>query len=378
MATNPMKRQARNSFLLGMVCTLIITAIIVALLFMQIKKLNEQIQEDKAATKNVYVLNQDVSAGQELTADLFTMKTVKSDGIPENATSDISLMLQTYSLCDKQGNNIYTDEEGKLYMQTDNTKTVITKDENTGKYYTQGANGTKNEIELSEKPLLAKVDMKARTVITTSFIARSDEMSTDDDIRQQEYNMLVLPTDLFTGDYIDVRLQFPSGQDYIVMSKKKVTIPKINGAYSSDIIQMNLTEGEILTMANAIVEAYKVEGSKLYVTKYTEPGIQKAATPTYVVSGEVAKLMDADPNIVQKAKVELANRYRSASSVELRNQHINSALSNNGKDENIPSKVEESITSTRESRQQYLQSLPETSTTSGTTSSSTTTSGTSN
>lgn len=83
-------------------------------------------------------------------------------------------------------------------------------------------------------------------------------------------------------------------------------------------------------------------------------------------------------NIVQKAKVELANRYRSASSVELRNQHINSALSNNGKDENIPSKVEESITSTRESRQQYLQSLPETSTTSGTTSSSTTTSGTSN
>ena len=58
MATNPMKRQARNSFLLGMVCTLIITAIIVALLFMQIKKLNEQIQEDKAATKNVYVLKE--------------------------------------------------------------------------------------------------------------------------------------------------------------------------------------------------------------------------------------------------------------------------------------------------------------------------------
>ena len=43
MASNPMQRQARNSFLLGMVLTLIIAAIIVALIFMQIKKLNTTI-----------------------------------------------------------------------------------------------------------------------------------------------------------------------------------------------------------------------------------------------------------------------------------------------------------------------------------------------
>ena len=42
MATNPMQRQARNSFLLGMVVTLLIAGVIVALLFMQIKKLNEK------------------------------------------------------------------------------------------------------------------------------------------------------------------------------------------------------------------------------------------------------------------------------------------------------------------------------------------------
>ena len=70
MASNPMQRQARNSFLLGMVLTLIIAAIIVALMFMQIKKLNEKIKADQAATKSVYVLTQDVKSGQEITSDV--------------------------------------------------------------------------------------------------------------------------------------------------------------------------------------------------------------------------------------------------------------------------------------------------------------------
>ena len=41
----------------------------------------------------------------------------------------------------------------------------------------------------------------------------------------------------------------------------------------------------------------------------------------------------------------------------MRSEGINKALSNYGKDENVSQKMEESITSTKESRQQYLQSL---------------------
>ena len=47
----------------------------------------------------------------------------------------------------------------------------------------------------------------------------------------------------------------------------------------------------------------------------------------------------------------------------MRSQGINGALSNYGKDENVSQKVEESITSTKEARQQYLQSLTGTTTT---------------
>ena len=359
MASNPMQRQARNSFLLGMVVTLIIAAIIVALLFMQIKKLNETIKAEQAATKSVYVLTQDVKSGQVITSDLFKLTTVKAAGVPANATSDISTMLSAYSLCDKAGNNIYTDADGNLFMNSDTgSKITVYQEDATGSYYTQANGGAKNYIEVTEKPLIAKVDMKMNTIITSSFIARSDEMDTDD-VRIQEYNSLVLPVDLFTGDYIDVRLMFPNGQDYIVISKKMVTIPDVNGEYLTDTIQVKMREDEILTMANAIVEAYKVDGAKLYATKYSDAGSQTASSPTYVVSDEVAKLIEADPNIVAKAMTELSARYNANDGAlkNMRSQGINNSLSNYGKDENVSQKMEESITSTREARQQYLQSL---------------------
>ena len=363
MATNPMQRQARNSFLLGMIITLIIAGVIVYLLFSQIKKLNKQLKDEKDATVSVYVAKQDIKSGQTVTADLFVMKTVKKDGVPADATSNISAMIQNYSLCDKSGNDIYTDAEGNLYMTAENGgKTTVYIDDATGNYYTQAANnGQKNYIETTQKPLVAKVDLKANTVIASSYVARSDELTTDD-VRNQEYNMLVLPVDVITGDFVDVRLQLPTGQDYIVISKKKVTVPQVNGEYLTDTIQMNLAEEEILSMSNAIVEAYKMDGSKLYVTKYTEAGIQEASTPTYVVNGDVAKLIDSDPNIVSKARTELANRYNNGSLKDLRNQYINGALSNYGKDENVSTKMTESITSTQESRKQYLQSLTGTAT----------------
>lgn len=168
-----------------------------------------------------------------------------------------------------------------------------------------------------------------------------------------------MPVDLLTGDYIDVRLQLPNGQDFIVISKKRVKIPDVDGEFLTDTVQMNMAEEEILSLSCAIVEAYKIEGAKLYATKYTEAGIQQASSPTYVVNNEVANLMESDPNIVDKAKSALSARYNSNNLKAMREQYINSSVTQNGKEENYRSKLDESITSTQESRQKYLQSLVE-------------------
>jgi hypothetical protein len=277
-------------------------------------------------------------------------------------------------LCDKEGNNIYTkssekieeetkkasdDEEvASLYMyktvNDKNTAVDVFCESTTGEYYTKTTSGEKTYIETTEKALIAKIDIKANTVITTSMIERSDEIITDD-LRKQEYNMISLQTNIEDGDYIDVRLMLPSGQDFIVVSKKKVEIPVIDSVYSSDTIILQLSEDEILTMSNAIVEAWKISGAKLYATLYAEPGTQEAATPNYPVSAEVYAEIQADPNVVKEAMTALNKRY----SVTMRNDHINSALSSSSEDaqENLETGMSDSITKTQEDRATYLETL---------------------
>ena len=64
MATNPMQRKARNSFLLGMLVTLIIATGVIALLFMQLKKVKEEQQKEIQERVSIYVLNADVKSGE--------------------------------------------------------------------------------------------------------------------------------------------------------------------------------------------------------------------------------------------------------------------------------------------------------------------------
>ena len=203
----------------------------------------------------------------------------------------------------------YTQSERNIISnrQCKNEKYEIKTEEETGSYYIE-KNGNKEYIELSESPVIAKINMDKNSVITLDMVAKSDEKTTND-LRKVEYNMLVLPTQIQTGEYVDIRLSLPSGQDYIVVSKKQVEIPQINGVDSEDTIWLKLTEDEIITMNSAIVDAYKTIGSTLKVVTYTEAGMQDAATPTYVPTGDVMQLINSDPNIIQKAKNALVQRY---------------------------------------------------------------------
>ena len=71
MSSNPMKRQARNSFLLGMVISILIAAVIIVLLFLQMKNLKEANQKYENNKAEVAVLTQNVKSGDVLTIDMF-------------------------------------------------------------------------------------------------------------------------------------------------------------------------------------------------------------------------------------------------------------------------------------------------------------------
>ncbi len=370
MATNPMQRKARNSFLLGMLLMLIIAGVIIAFLAMQlINKMKEENQE-KLEMVSVYVLKEDVKSGQVITSDMLVKENVYKKFVPANATSNMDV-IEAWKMQDKEGNEIYIkgsekDDNGmyKLYIRRDGTEYQVQQEEETEQYYVEVRN-EKEYIELNSVPLVAKVDLNKNTVLTQDLITRSDNL-VKDDIRKQEYNIVVLPVDIATGDYIDIRVMFPNGQDFIVVSKKEVEIPNIAGMDSIDTIWANLSEDEILHMSCAIIEAAKIPGSKIYANKYTDPGMQKAATPTYIVNSETLTQLRNDPNIVEKAMTEIARRYSGEGNVAIREQ-INGQLNNENIDtqSNVQTKMEESVTNSKNTRKEYVESLatPTTSTT---------------
>ena len=353
MASNPMQRKARNSFLLGMLLMLVITGVIIAFLFLQIKNYRDKEAIDKANKVKIAVLQQDIKSGQIITQDMLISQEVNKNIIPENAIGDVAT-LSNYYLEDKEGNEIktkYKDNTATLYVTKDQKEYEV-KTEDTGNYYIE-KNGSKEYLELNSIPIVAKVSMNKNTVLTRELVSKGNN-TTSDDVRKQEYNMLVLPTQIQTGDYIDIRLSLPSGEDYIVVAKKEVEIPIVDGIDSENTIWINLTEAEILAMNSAIVEAFKIEGTKLYATTYTEPGIQKPATPTYVISREVYQLIDSNPNIIQEAKNELFARYNDTQRNAINNQLQNNLDTSN---ENLKSKMQESITKTQDERKQYLDGM---------------------
>ena len=122
-----------------------------------------------------------------------------------------------------------------------------------------------------------------------------------------------------------------------------------------------MREDEILTLGNAVVEAYIMNGSKLYATIYTEPGRQKKSEVTYVTSDEVIKLIDKDSNIVEKARNEIIGRYNSNynDNGNMYRSSINDLVGKNdeNKEELVETGVQQEITKLQTSRQQYVESL---------------------
>lgn len=314
MPKNPMQRKAQNSFLLGMFITLLITGAIIAFLVVQLTRVTNEQKEAEANRKQVYVLAQDISSGDTVTADLLQSQMVDGTTIPSNALTPAMLEEQS---------SVY-DEDGNLVRKVN---------------------------------IVSKIDLKQGTVVTSDMIMEEGEITAD--IRKVEYNMIIPQTQLESGSYVDIRLRLPDGQDLIVVSHEQVEIPAIAGVDSLNSMWFNLDETQILTLSCAIVESYKIQGSLLYVSEYVEPGFQDAATVTYLPSDEIINLINRDPNCVDEAKQAIFQRNNDANNKTAVRNPVNNALNQNAEDaiDNVIDNVEEELQKTQEERQTYLESL---------------------
>ena len=372
MATlNPLEQKARSSFIKGFVIALLIGILVSGFLGMQLyKKIGEEKQRLNAQ-KKVVVIKQNVVSGQLLTEDMFTTKMVDPD-IAQTGAVDAYNKLSAYFLSDVNGNRIDTqiDKNNNKKMiitiaaeenQANKGQYEVLTDEN-GSYYYKTTSGETKYIQLANNALVAKIDLNKNTVMSADMIEESNEKTTDD-LREQEYNMLTLPTDLKDNDVIDIRLRIPTGEDYIVQSKKRVKL--VGASNGGDVstyantISIKQSEGDILTMSAAIVDAYRMKGCKFYATKYTDPGLQNQAQLTYIPSTETEYLIQRDPNIVEKAKAALIQYFNNNADNAIRGRIVNSINKEN--EENQKSAVESGtsaeISEQQSERKQYLQAL---------------------
>lgn len=291
MPVNPMQKKARNSFLLGMLMTLIICILIGAILYFLVLAPGTIGNSQKGASVNAYALNTDVKSGQEITETMLTMINTYQNLVPQN------------------------------YVSVEQIKSV-----------SQG------------KKVVAKIDMYKNTLLTASTVT-TEENGIANDLRKIEYNMLTLPININKGDIIDVRITFSNGQDFIVLSKKE--IKNIEG----NTVTFYLTEDEILLLNSAIVESYIMTASNIYIAKYTDPGMQEKATITYMPTTEVLSLINSDSNIVEEAKNKIIERYKTDIRSQMNstiNQYSENALTN------IETGIKKQIEDAQKAREEYL------------------------
>lgn len=320
MAMNPMQRRARTSFIMGFLVALIIGALAVGALLFKIKSINEAKEAIEARQKSVYVTAADLESGDEITMEDFVKGTVQT-------SMDVS--------------QIISDED---FERTDNTLHLYYENE-------EAIDNEEDPIEKEvPKKVYIKVNVPAGAIVTKDMIYSEDD-EIDDTTRLQEFNCILLPSQLKNNDYIDIRLSLPSGLDFIVLSKKKVL------GTNETAIWLNLDELEMTLLNNAIVESYQMGGSKLYAVEYVEAGMQKAAIPTYVASSDTVSAINKNPNIIEEAKVAYANAINGLN--EFRQLNIESALdpTRESRDSLVSSGISNEIQSIRAQRKSFVDSL---------------------
>lgn len=153
----------------------------------------------------------------------------------------------------------------------------------------------------------ALVDIPLGVPIMTTMVAEKLPES----FTEKECTFIHLSANLLEGDYVDVRVVFPNGEDYIVASKKAVKKPII----TSNLVYLWLTEEEINSLDASVVDA-NLHNAKIYTVKYVRPEVQAANIVTYQPNSSVIRLMASNPNIVTesaralsvKARVDLEQR----------------------------------------------------------------------
>lgn len=141
----------------------------------------------------------------------------------------------------------------------------------------------------------AIVDIPAEEPVMRNMVTEKEIQA---DTRDYEVVAANLMSDQQENDFVDIRIIYPNGEDYLVISKKQ--IETLN--FENSVFNIQCNEEEIVRFSSAIVDAYMTTGARLYTTRYVESNLQVEAIPNYPVRAETMDLIKSDPNILTTAQ----------------------------------------------------------------------------
>lgn len=157
-----------------------------------------------------------------------------------------------------------------------------------------------------------KLDTPKNSYVLSSMVYSEGKL--DSSSRKREVDFIRLPYKLQTGEKVDINIVYPDGTSYIVVAKKKldeVDLP-------AQLVYFNSTKEEDLLLTSALVDAYMSQ-AEIHAIQYVEAEMQDKPAVTYIPRVEVLDLLQADPQIVEKARWSNMSAVRKSLDQAMRN-----------------------------------------------------------
>ena len=181
----------------------------------------------------------------------------------------------------------------------------------------QSAENLSDVQSFTEEDLLGKrlkVSLTKGAVLSTDIVYEGAPVA--DDERRVELREIYLPQTLRENEFVDIRIAFPNGEDYLVAGRKRVYRMIRDDEGEVLALQLRFSEEELLRYQAACVDTKTYEDTRLYAVQYTGE-FQPAAQVYYPVNRAVFRLLQWDPNISELFVVEEEQERRALLETEL-------------------------------------------------------------
>lgn len=139
-----------------------------------------------------------------------------------------------------------------------------------------------------------KLSLTKGAALSRDVVYEGEPVSEDE--RRVELTELFWPKTLRENEFVDVRIVFPNGEDYLVVKHKRVYRLIRDEEDEVLAVELRFLEEELLRYQAALVDTKAYEDTRLYALQYSGD-YQAAATEYYPVNQAVFGLLQWNPNI---------------------------------------------------------------------------------